>query len=118
MQQGHLAYVRALEQVRKALAPYGKFKEWCIAYGLNYGTVCNQLSRANKLATNEPLAARSQSKGLRQLVVRWETDEEKADTVARLRAVLDVLEIKHDDWRRVLLFLLDYYDQHAKGAAA
>lgn len=28
--------VRQLETVRDALAPYGRFKEWCEANGLNY----------------------------------------------------------------------------------
>jgi hypothetical protein len=44
-----------LQHIRDALAPYGKFREWCVATGLNYGTVSNRLSRASRPAINEPL---------------------------------------------------------------
>lgn len=36
-----------LRAIRDALAPYGRFKEWCEAVGLRYGTVTQRLSRAD-----------------------------------------------------------------------
>jgi hypothetical protein len=50
---GYAEYVRGLREARDALAESRKFKAWCEAYGLNYGTVCNTLSLAAKLPTNE-----------------------------------------------------------------
>jgi len=50
---GYAEYVRGLKDARDALAPSRKFKEWCLAWGFNYGTVCNTLSLAGKLATND-----------------------------------------------------------------
>ena len=44
-----------LRHVRDELAPYGGFKEWCLAMGLNYGSVSNRLSRTDKPAVNTPL---------------------------------------------------------------
>lgn len=36
-----------LRAIRDTLAPYGRFKEWCEAVGLRYGTVTQRLSRAD-----------------------------------------------------------------------
>lgn len=48
-----------LRNVRDALAPYGKFKDWCNAVGINYGTVSNRLSREDsKQKVNAILTAR------------------------------------------------------------
>jgi hypothetical protein len=48
-----------LRNVRDALAPYGKFKDWCNAVGINYGTVSNRLSREDsKQRVNAALTAR------------------------------------------------------------
>jgi hypothetical protein len=44
-----------LRHIRDELAPFGGFKEWCLALGLNYGSVSNRLSRADKPPVNEPL---------------------------------------------------------------
>jgi hypothetical protein len=44
-----------LRHIRDELAPFGKFREWCLAVGLNYGSVSNRLSRADKPAVNGSL---------------------------------------------------------------
>jgi len=52
--------LRNLARVRKALAPSGRFKQWCDAAGHNYGTVQNQLSAIeSKQRINAELNARS-----------------------------------------------------------
>ncbi len=54
--------VEHLKNVRDALAPFGKFKEWCEAAGFTYGTVKNTLTRIyGKQPDNELLPARSLS---------------------------------------------------------
>src|SRR5260221_13755696 len=44
-----------LRHIRGTLAPSGRFREWCLAVGLNYGPVSNRLSRADKPAVNGQL---------------------------------------------------------------
>jgi hypothetical protein len=53
-----------------------------------------------------------------RLVVGLGDAEEKADMVARLRMVLDALGVKEDAWDRAVRYLLDFYEQHQKAAAA
>lgn len=38
-------YLRHMKEVRDALAPYGRFRDWCDAAGVNYGSVSKALSR-------------------------------------------------------------------------
>lgn len=121
MGAGYLDYLRGLRDARDALAADGKFKEWCVAYGLNYGTVKNQLSQAeSKLADNDSLPARSLDPAVKpaHLAVRFADATEKSDMVARLRDVLIAEGKDKDDWKQAVLFLLDFYWQHQTAAAA
>jgi hypothetical protein len=123
MGAGYLDYLRGLRDARDALAKDGKFKEWCAAYGLNYGTVKNQLSQADsKLADNDSLSARSLDSTVKsaQLAVRFADAMEKAEMIARLRELQAAAGVKADDWREALVYLLDYWyeHEHPKEAAA
>ncbi len=119
---GYAEYVRGLRDARDALAESRKFKAWCEAYGLNYGTVCNTLSLAAKLATNETVSQPPpdpKDKPAR-LVMGLADDEEKATTIQGLRDVLDALGVKEDAWGQAVRYLLNYWHEHEhpKEAAA
>jgi hypothetical protein len=112
MGTGYLAYIGGLRDARDALAPDGKFKEWRAAYGLNYGTVKNQLSKAeSKLPDNKPLPA-PLLKGAKQLVLKFDAAEEKADMLAGLRDVQATAGLKPDDWALAVVWLLDFWHEH------
>jgi hypothetical protein len=38
-------YLKHMQEIRDALAPFGKFKDWCAAAGVNYGALSKALSR-------------------------------------------------------------------------
>jgi len=123
MGAGYVEYLRGLRDARDALAPDGKFKEWCAAYGLVYSTVKNQLSQADsKLAGTDSVSARSLDPAVKpaHLAVRFANDELKADMVAQLRAVLEAKGMEPDNWREAVLFLINYWYEHEqpKEAAA
>jgi hypothetical protein len=123
MGTGYVEYLRGLRDARDALAPDGKFKEWCAAYGLVYSTVKNQLSQADsKLAGTDSVSARSLDPAVKpaHLAVRFASDELKADMVAQLREVLKAKGMEADNWREAVLFLINYWYEHEqpKEAAA
>jgi hypothetical protein len=123
MGTGYVEYLRGLRDARDALAPDGKFKEWCAAYGLVYSTVKNQLSQADsKLADTDSVPARSLDPKVKpaQLAVRFVDATEKSDMIQRLRDVLKAEGKDTDDWREAVLFLLNYWyeHEHPKEAAA
>jgi hypothetical protein len=101
-----------LRKVRDALAPSGRFKEWCLAVGINYGTAKNRLGKGNSKRTdNNKLSGRS-------LALMFADGEQRADTVAKLREVLEKQRIKRDDWAQAVLFLYQYWWEHEHGGTA
>jgi hypothetical protein len=50
------AYLRHMQIVRNALAPYGRFKEWCLAAGISYASL---MSRFNYAANSKHWVANS-----------------------------------------------------------
>jgi hypothetical protein len=38
-------YLEHMKEIRNALAPFGAFRDWCAAAGVNYGTISKALSR-------------------------------------------------------------------------
>ena len=123
MGAGYVSYLRGLREAHTALAKDGKFKEWCEAYGLKYGTVCNQLSQESKLAVNDSLTGRSLDPAVKpaHLAVRFADATERSDMIAYLREVLKELGVKDaDDWKQAVLYLFNYWHEHEhpKEAAA
>ncbi len=77
------AYLHGLATVRDALAPSGLFKEWCQAAGINYSTVSNRLS----LAERKQAVTKSVTVPLVE-----ETSEEEAEAEEEAEE-----EVRHDD---------------------
>jgi outer membrane biosynthesis protein TonB len=50
--------------------------------------------------------------GKRQLVLHVKNDEERADLIARLRAVAEGEVLATDQWAEIVLCLLDFYETH------
>jgi hypothetical protein len=115
MGAGYVEYLRGLRDARDALAPDGKFKEWCAAYGLVYSTVKNQLSQADsKLADTDSVPGRLLDPAVKpaRLVIGLVDDVERAAVVQHLRDVLDALGVKEDAYGKAVLYLFTYWFEH------
>ncbi len=106
------AFIEELRKVRDALAPSGRFKEWCAAVGINYSTAKSKIARGEKQSGGAQKHTRSPA-SKPHLVLRLADDEAKATVVARLRDVLATQGVvAQDDWGQAMGFLLDYWEAH------
>jgi hypothetical protein len=106
-----------LRTVHDQLAPLGKFKDWCVAAGLKYGTATQALSRADHTSERAVLHSRTaslptgdpyQAAKITKVVLRFSDLEAKRVHTSLERVKADQQLPSHE---AALVHVLDTYEE-------